>query len=633
MRALLVERDVVEREALTLVLRGRGHAVTACATLADALAQQTSNGFPLVLIGELSPAGAVTEFCSRVRRMPQGELPLILLVPRAFGSASAPVAALDAGADDYLPRGFAGPELAMRLMIAERAVAQRAQRALAESSRSSSEAGLRALIEGIPDAIILHRDDRIVLVNRAAIALLGHENAVGLVGENYLDLLHEDDRADEQTKLAGVLQSGSPSPASELRLARRDGTLVEVEESAVPLSLAGQPAVASVLRDLAQRKQLEQRVLLAEHMASLGTLMAGIAHELNNPLSYMLANLHFIQEDLKELESCAPSVALTALKELTAQAGEGAERVQAIVKDLKKFSRVDADADEPTDVVRTLDTAINMAWNEIKHRAQLERRYLPVMPVRGHEARLGQVFLNLLVNAAQAMPIGRASGNKITVAVGMHGDEVLVEISDTGAGMPAAVVKRIFEPFFTTKPVGVGTGLGLSICRDIVTAIGGEISVESAIGKGSTFRVLLQKARHSTVRPRIIPSLPAQANPRALRILVIDDEPNVLKALERALREHEVTSAASGSAALEALEAGDFELVFCDLMMAEVSGMEIYEQVRQKRPGMESSFVFMTGGVFTQQATDFLAAIPNPVVHKPFDLRALRRLVGQRIAA
>jgi signal transduction histidine kinase len=508
MRALLVEQDAVERQALVESLRARGHVVTACANVAEGIEHHTTSPFPLIVVGTVTPSEGAIELCKQARALRQGDVPVILLWADVAGHETE-MRALEAGADDYLPTAARASLLATRLMIAE-------SRALERSLRS----------------------------------------------------------------------------------------------------------------------QLEQRVLLSEHMASLGTLTAGIAHELNNPLTYVLANLRFLHEDLRGLERTVPEPQLNALKELIAQAAEGAERVQTIVMDLKKFSRVDTDEEQATDVERVLDAAINMAWNEIKHRARVEKRYDSVPTVRGHEARLGQVFVNLLINAAQAIPIGRASSHTITVATYARGERVMVEVTDTGAGMPETVIHRIFEPFFTTKPVGIGTGLGLSICRDIVNAIGGEISVESAIGKGSTFRVSLPQARHSAVRPRVMPSLPAQADKRALRILVVDDEPNVLKALERALKGHNVTTAQSGQAALDVLEAGpSFDLVFCDLMMADVSGMDIYGQVRRRRPGMEESFIFMTGGVFTQQATDFLASIPNPVVHKPFDLRALRKLVGQRIAA
>jgi nitrogen-specific signal transduction histidine kinase/CheY-like chemotaxis protein len=310
------------------------------------------------------------------------------------------------------------------------------------------------------------------------------------------------------------------------------------------------------------------------------------------------------------------------------------ERVRIIIRDLKSFSRADTGDDVPVDIQRVLDSAINMAWNEIRHRAQLQKRCDHVALVRGNEARLGQVFLNLLVNAAQAIPVGHASDNHILVGVRQHQDRVIVEISDTGAGIASDVLPRIFDPFFTTKPVGVGTGLGLSICHNIVAAVGGEISVESNPGAGSMFRVSLPIARVLSLRPRTQPSLPVQPVGRRLRIMLVDDEPSVVRALQRALREHDLVVAFSGSEALDVLDSGQtFDIVFCDLMMAQLSGMELFETVRRRYPGIQDRFVFMTGGAFTQQAKDFLGGVTNPVVEKPFDIRALRSLVNRRVAA
>jgi CheY-like chemotaxis protein len=240
----------------------------------------------------------------------------------------------------------------------------------------------------------------------------------------------------------------------------------------------------------------------------------------------------------------------------------------------------------------------------------------------------------LLVNAAQAIPVGHAAENRISVTVKQRDERVIVEIADTGCGIPQDVMARIFDPFFTTKPVGVGTGLGLSICHNIVAAVGGDITVDSTVGRGSTFRVTLPIARVVSMRPRAQPSLPVQPTGRRLRILLVDDEPSVVRALQRALREHELVVAFSGSEALEVLDSGQsFDIVFCDLMMAQLSGMEVFETVKRRYPFIQDRFVFMTGGAFTQQAKDFLASVPNPIVEKPFDIRALRALVNRRNAA
>ncbi|HET6338164.1 MAG TPA: response regulator [Polyangiales bacterium] len=634
MRVLVVEDDAHARDALTSKLRERGHTVIECITGEQALALHAAHPFPLVLIDWVLPGMDGLGLCRKLRGMPNsaGMSPVIVFTTGRSGPYDL-VRGLDAGADDYLTKPIDSELLSTRLAIAERMVDERERRVSSESALQRTEAGFRALIEGSPDGIVVHRAGRIVYVNPSLRTALGYESDA-LTGHEFLRLVHPADAEVERERLAQLGSSGRPTLPHEIRLQRRDGTSVVFEDVSIPLQFEGKPSVASLLRDLSERKRMEQRLLLADRMVSVGTLAAGIAHEINNPLAYVLANLSFIQEEVEEVALTLPEAKLKSLRELLAQAEDGAERVRIIIRDLKSFSRADAEDDGPVDVQRVLDGAINMAWNEIRHRAQLDKRCDHVPAVRGSEARLGQVFLNLLVNAAQAIPVGHAGENRISVSVRQKEERVVIEVSDTGCGIPQDIMARIFDPFFTTKPVGVGTGLGLSICHNIVASVGGEISVDSTVGRGSTFRISLPIARVVSMRPRTQPSLPVQAAGRRLRIMLVDDEPSVVRALQRALREHELVVAFSGTEALEVLDSGQvFDIVFCDLMMAQLSGMEVYETVRRRYPGVQEHFVFMTGGAFTQQAKDFLASVPNPIVEKPFDIRALRALVSRRNAA
>jgi two-component system cell cycle sensor histidine kinase/response regulator CckA len=634
MRVLVVEDDVHARDALTGKLRERGHVVVECTTGEQALAMHAAQPFPLVLVDWVLPGMDGLGLCRKLRSLPNGlgAIPVIVFTTARSGPYDL-VRGLDAGADDYLTKPIDPDLLATRLAIAERMVDERARRMSTESALQNSEAGFRALIEGSPDGIVVHRAGRIVYANPSLRAALGYQSEA-LLGHEFLQLLQTQDAEKERAMLTELEQSGKPSAARELRLLRRDGASCIFEGISIPLMFEGKRSVASLLRDLTERKRMEQRLLLADRMVSVGTLAAGIAHEINNPLAYVMANLSFIQEEIEEIATNIPESKIKGLRELIAQAEDGAERVRVIIRDLKSFSRADATDEGPVDIQRVLDSAINMAWNEIRHRAQLQKRCEHVGMVRGNEARLCQVFLNLLVNAAQAIPIGHAADNHILVAVRQQQERVVVEISDTGAGIAADVLPRIFDPFFTTKPVGVGTGLGLSICHNIISAVGGEISVDSNLGVGTMFRVSLPIARAVSLRPRLAPSLPVPTSTRRLRILLVDDEPSVVRALQRALREHELVVAFSGVEALEVLDSGQtFDLVFCDLMMAQLSGMEVFETVKRRYPAIQDRFVFMTGGAFTQQAKDFLSGVVNPVIEKPFDIRALRSLVSRRIAA
>ena len=296
------------------------------------------------------------------------------------------------------------------------------------------------------------------------------------------------------------------------------------------------------------------------------------------------------------------------------------------------FARADTQRAQPVDVNRVITSAINMAWNEIRHRARLERSLGEVAPVEAAEGKLGQVFLNLLVNAAQAIPEGAADRNVIAVRTCTDAGQVHVEIRDSGAGISPENMEHLFEPFFTTKPADVGTGLGLSICRGIVTGLGGDITVQSTPGS-TVFRVSLPAAA-SREAPRPVARPAAQTSRRA-RVLVIDDEPLVARALQRTLRlEHEVVAVGHGAEGLQVLESGQvFDIIFCDLMMPVLSGMEFFAELKQRDPQAASRVVFLMGGAFTPAARDFLASVPNRRLEKPWDPQTLRSLIHELLTA
>ncbi|HSN92492.1 MAG TPA: ATP-binding protein, partial [Anaeromyxobacteraceae bacterium] len=326
----------------------------------------------------------------------------------------------------------------------------------------------------------------------------------------------------------------------------------------------------------------------------------------------------------------APQEVLRALED----AREGGARVREIVRDLRTFARSGGEARARVDVRRTLRSAVNLALAEIRRRARLDLDLAEVPPVLGAEHRLGQVFLNLLVNAAQAIPEGAADRNRIRVATRVEAGRVLVEVSDTGAGIPDEVLPRIFDPFFTTKPVGVGTGLGLAIVHTIVAELGGEVRVRTAPGQGTTFAVDLPAAAPAATSPEAGSPEPAQV--RIGRILVVDDEPLVARAVARVLSPpHEVVAVDGGPDALARIEGGDrgFDLVLCDLMMPGMSGMELHDRLRAVAPELSRRVVFITGGAANPDVRAFLERARRPVVEKPFDPPSLRRVVSSMLAA
>jgi len=391
------------------------------------------------------------------------------------------------------------------------------ERKKAEERLRASESRFRRLIERVPDAIVVEHGGRIVFANPSAARLLGWEHPGDLLGEPILSLVHPEEREEIMEMVRRAVHAGEPSTPGEYRCVRREGSIGYGEFQAIPIEFDGKPSILVVGRDVTERREMQAQLLQADRLAALGTLAAGVAHEMNNPLSYVLSNLKFLSEELPRFRQEArwlerdahilpadedqqppEKVRWRDVEETLAEAIEGAERVRVIVRDLKTFTRVNDEMQDSLDVRKVLDSIINVAWHEIHPRATLRRDYQDVPPLQASEGRLGQVFLNLLVNAAQALPLGGDHRNEIRVATKTDAEgNAVVEIQDTGPGIPPEILPRIFDPFFTTKPVGQGTGLGLSICHHLVTTFGGSIRIESWVGQGTCVRVTLPAAAHS----------------------------------------------------------------------------------------------------------------------------------------
>jgi two-component system NtrC family sensor kinase len=260
--------------------------------------------------------------------------------------------------------------------------------------------------------------------------------------------------------------------------------------SRLSVGFHGEPATVVSARDLTERKQMQARLLLSDRLVAMGTLAAGVAHEINQPLAFVISNLAFLTGELKALAGELPPGRLAEAEEVLREAGMGTDKVRQIVADLKLFSRGDEDVATPVNLQGVLESALTIARAELRARAQVVRDFEEAPPVEGNEGRFGQVFLNLLINAAQAIPAGQPERNEIRVKLRAVQGHVIVEVRDTGVGIPPEMRSRIFDPFFTTKPAGVGTGLGLFVCQGIITRFGGELSVESQVGQGTTFRVI-----------------------------------------------------------------------------------------------------------------------------------------------
>jgi two-component system, cell cycle sensor histidine kinase and response regulator CckA len=409
--------------------------------------------------------------------------------------------------------------------------------------------------------------------------------------------------------------------------------------------LPGRGAVLYV-RDATDEREREIGRLQAEKLASIGLLAAGVAHEINNPAAFVLANiealtghLRLVEERLRDPDAEGARRGISDLlfeaNVILQESKEGMARIHRIVRDLGSFSHTDEEAIVPMNVNLAIDSALGMLRNELKYRARVERDLRAKRSVRASAPRLGQVFLNLILNAAQALDEAGSRRNLVTVRSFDEGPEVVVEISDNGPGIAAEVLPRIFESFFTTKPRGMGTGLGLPISLGIIRTLGGEIVVDSRAGQGATFRVRLPADESSApARPSTPAPVPAHGYPRR-RVLAVDDEALLLKAYRRMLGEaHELTTALGGTEALRILGRDlAFDVVLCDLQMPEISGMELYAAVRERFPSLADRFVFVTGGAFSSDARKFLEDSVAVVIQKPFRLEDMLALIDRTARA
>jgi PAS domain S-box-containing protein len=503
----------------------------------------------------------------------------------------------------------------------------------AQAALQRSRSELRALIEKLPMGIFVERDGEILYANPTLASYLGYRDPAELAGVRPEDLLAPVDREVGQRYVQRSEECPDESlPPREWRFTRRDGRVVTLESSVTRgIEFDGQPAILCTVRDLTDIKVMQAQLMQSDRLASVGMLAAGVAHEINNPLAYLIAALEFLAQEMKGVVAKLPGAGATELLEALAEAREGAARVKHVVRDLKTFSRADNERRAKMELRPVIESSLNMAFNEIKYRARVVKEYGRAPPVLANEARLGQVFLNLFVNAAHAIPEGHVEENEIRVVTGTDAlGRPVVEVRDSGSGIAPDVLPHIFDPFFTTKPMGVGTGLGLAICQNIIGALGGELTVESEVGEGTAFRMVLPPAPleledESRTEPEPGPSMKGRRG----RVLVVDDEPALCAALRRVLApEHEVAAVTEAHAARDRIARGErFDVILCDLMMPGMTGMELHAELSELAPDQAARMVLLTGGAFTPSADEFLRRVANARVEKPFDPASLRALV------
>ncbi len=365
-----------------------------------------------------------------------------------------------------------------------------------------------------------------------------------------------------------------------------------------------------------ERHRLQESVLRSERLANLGSLAASIGHEINNPIAYVISSLEHVRV---AVEPCSESV-----REALSDAMDGAERVGRIAAQLNSFARVNAEP-RPMRVADVVHAALALAANELRHLGRIERTGDEEVWVLASD-ELSQVVLNLLINAVQAIRgvESEPGAGCVTIAVSRGEGRVFLDVQDNGPGIPPELHQAIFEPFFTTKDVGEGTGLGLAISREVMEKLGGSIDAHPVKPHGTRFRLTLPAAAApagQSMRPL------SSGSEAPLRILVVDDEPALLRAFKRMLRDHEVTTASSGADALALLERDSFDLVLCDVMMPGMNGTELHRRVPAEVAG---AFVFITGGAFDGAVAEYLERVAQPTLAKPVDPDALLAVMDER---
>jgi len=641
-RILLVDDNQDSRFAVVETLRKlTEHSVEEVDSGPATLERVRRSDYDLVLLDVQMPGMDGFEVCRRLRADDRTRRLPVLFLTATHYQVESRLKGLEVGADDFIVQPISNQELVARIKSVLRV------KALADEIRQHNtelESKVRQRTVDVEKLANQLRAERDILretfdVFDEGLSLVGPSGALEVVNATGRRLYDSPARGELEALARETIQKAAPCEASVIQGGRA--------YIARALPVSGGRAVVFV-RDITEDRDREVRRLQAEKLASIGMLAAGVAHEINNPAAFVLANIEAlvaqmraIEEKVRDLPGVAGSSTAgevsAVLFEATAmlqESKEGMVRIHRIVRDLGSFSHADDDSTAPINVNAAVESALTMLRNELKYRARVERDLRATSAVRANSARLGQVFLNLIMNAAQALDESGIKRNVVTVSSFEDAGDVVVTVQDNGPGIPPEIITRIFDSFFTTKPRGVGTGLGLPISQGIVRSMGGEITVDSRPGAGSIFRVRIPAVAAPVVAVTTETTLPSNGFSRR-RILAIDDEALLLKAYRRMLGDmHDVQTAVGAQEALRVL-ANDrqFDAILCDLQMPDVSGAELYGTVRLRYPALADRFIFVTGGAFSSDAKRFLEESACSVINKPFRVEELLTMIEAKIEA
>jgi len=460
-----------------------------------------------------------------------------------------------------------------------------------------------------------------------------HGRAMSLgapTGDEALNYYVAGDRAAIVEQFQRGMATGKPF-AFDCRIRRENGSIRQVSGKAQPVFEKGQlVALTGVLRDITDEQALASRLRQAEKLASMGTMAAGMAHEINNPLSYVVLASEMLQQDVREAVLDGTPLEPQPLVQLLDDVVDGVDRIRRIVAGLRTYSKAREPLLADIDLGDVVHAAYRLCANTLAHQGEVALEQEAGLFVHADEGQLVQVLVNLLLNAGHAVADEPSRRGRITMrCTQLDDDWVEVAVADNGIGMDAATCQQALEPFFTTRAAGRGTGLGLYLSKGILEACGGSMEVHSVEGEGTTVTLRLRAASAAAEETSLPPQGEAYSGPIG-RVLVIDDQERVAAAIARSLRPHEVVVQTDPHRALSLLSDGAFDLVLCDLMMPVMRGEDLYEQAPD---AVKPRFCFLTGGTFTADAQGFADRMGDRVLAKPPGSALLLRLVARQLRA
>lgn len=671
---LLADDEELFRESMREVLASHGYEVLVAADSSEAITALVNREFDVVLAGEHLPGGSNFDVLRKSKQVtPETEV----IILTAFSGLDSALKSMRNGAFDYLEKPLTSDAL---LAAISRALDHRGTR-MATSLYEASRAILDARDpQRLPEIIVevtrdVMRADNVSLMLPSSTGELyiahSHAMPIAVLSETRIPIgdriagrvaslrdpvlltrdLGDDPRfADIESH--GNVQSSIvyPMSAGDRLVGVLSISRTRVDRPFHQHDLQTASIIASQVSLALENRRLIHESVQSDRLATVGQIAASVAHEINNPISYVLASQGYLDEQLTRLDELvgigstgsdqATSAAafldadgrtiVDEIRQAAAEIREGALRVADIVRDLSALARTEDGTPPIFDLNESIRSALRLTGLKLKRATVIEELDDDVL-VRGNPARISQVFVNLLVNASQSFR--STTGNQLVVRSRRTGSSVAVRVSDNGCGIRREHLTRVFETFFTTKSSANGTGLGLSISRDTIRSCGGDIHVESIVGEGTAFTVVLPYAGKMPTRPvPEPPRLRTGETPRPMKMLFVDDEPTIRRGYDRVFgKTNVVFLAADGEEATKILrEHNHFDVIVCDLMMPRVSGSEFYHRVKADHPALASAFIFVTGGAMDPVGQEFLATLDNVVLTKPFEMRELIEQVERR---